>query len=125
MTPIQWPLKKVAKTRGTRFRVWLMTLPLAPLPNGGAVELRLHLKQWGKDAKEPYSWCLQLTKYAAKESGSMDPYKPFQLLQISQRDWPTHLATLAPEIREVLEAELPRWMAMAPPVQVEMGDEAA
>lgn len=124
MTPWQWVLKEVAKTRGTRFRVWLLTIPLNPLPNGGAVEFRLHLKQWDETAADKYSWCLQETKYAAKASGSMDPYKPFQLRQISQLDWPVYLATLAPEIRSVLESELPRWMAMAPPVQMEIRQEA-
>lgn len=120
MTPEGWVLKKVKKTDGTRFRVWLMTIPLAPLPNGGNVELRLHLKQWDGEAIEPYSWCLQWTKYAQKPKGHMDPYKPQQLLQISQADWPVYMATLAPEIRTVLDVELPRWMAMAPPVQTEL-----
>lgn len=117
MTPWQWPLKVVAKTRACRFRVWLWTMPLHPLPGGGRVEMRLHLKQWDHNAAEPYSWCLQETKYAEKGNGSMDPYKPFQLKQISQRDWPVYLATLAIEIRAVLEVELVRFMAMAPPVQ--------
>ena len=118
MTPWQWPLKVVAKTKNCRFRVWLWTLPLEPLPGGRPVEFRLHLKQWDVAAQDPYSWCLQETKYAAMEPGGpMDPYKPFSIKQISQRDWPAYLATLAPEIRSVLEVELPRFMSMAPPYQ--------
>jgi hypothetical protein len=81
--------------------------------------MRLHLKQWDGTAAEPYSWCLQETKYAAKNGGdAMDPYKPFQLTQYSQRDWPVYLASRSAEIQAVLAEALPRLMAAAPPVQV-------
>lgn len=120
-----WPLKTVTKTRGCRYRVWLAAMPLKPLPGGGPVELRIHLKQWDGNAAEPYSWCLQETKYAAKSGGHMDPYKPFQLVQYSQRDWSGYLASKSPDIRATLGRELPRIMAAAPPIQASMPTAAA
>lgn len=112
-----WPMKRVPKTTACRYRIWVGTIPLQPLPNGGAVELRLHLKQWDQAAAEPFSWCLNLTKYASKDGGSMDPYQPLQQIQISERDWPTWFSTFDPDTRAILDEHLPRLKTLAPPAQ--------
>lgn len=88
MSTWQWPITPASRTHGTAQRYLMGVLPLHPLPGGGPCELRLYLKQWDRTATEPGSWCIDMMKWTAKESGKpVSPYKPFQHIQVSQLDW--------------------------------------
>lgn len=82
-----WHWTKVNRTPGTLQRWWIASLSLGLTPEGKRAELRLHLKQWDDQAAEPRTWCLQLMKYGQKPDGHWDPWRPTNMVQISEKDW--------------------------------------